>query len=876
MSLKQQRLRSLIEFAQQSALLKASPIADVSRHNVFYEYEHSLAELPGIHVDVANEGEDEIWLLVERLQESRPPQPGSTLLNAWLELFNTPNKEPVLRTHIDAQCLLNIGALAAPIDQASFDPKHLIPLNDFQQKALVESHFKAYLANVWKPWAEEEKRRRRSISLYAKLFTLKQQLEGGIVDSQLELVWGAGLAVWNMAGSAVSYPLITRLVELSLNEASMAIEIRPRDIDPRLEIDIYSAADNSGVPDLEKAAKEFFSKTTQTFSPFDPSSFEPLLRSAVTHLDPKGVYWPSQTTAEDRLMPKASGEMKVTDTWVLFARPRSASIFIQDLERFKQKLEDGGEELVLPAAMASVVTDPATENEDIVLPAFRGISMVWGSGGGVDSSGSTSQAPQDLFFPMPFNDEQVRIVQMLECSDGVVVQGPPGTGKTHTIANVICHYLALGKKVLVTSMREPALAVLQEKLPEEIRPLAISLLTSEQQGMKQFEFAVSKIASEVQRIDRVALSREITQLEGTIDAYHAKLSRLDSQIGEWAVKNLSRIQLDDETLEPQEAAEEVAAGSLDTEWLEDAISIGPEHRPQFSDQDIVRLRDARRALGRDIDYLGVRLPQIAAFPESRELLRAHQDLSRLAELQSQIDAGAVEQLADSSPETFEAAQTLSAHISNLRLLRQAITNAGVPWTLTIRERLRKSAKDEVMALLEGLGEELEATLTERKIFLEKPVTVPNGIDLDLELTEALENLTQGRSPFGIVGLFGKGAAKKSLGVIRVVNSEPTTPEDWEHVKSFVTHLRSLRDLVIRWNTLAAELKITVFFPPMNRRMLWPLRKPLPCIGKCEGQWCWSRPLPIWPGRFCPPGHMPVMYRPMITIFRKQRTFSCTT
>lgn len=104
---------------------------------------------------------------------------------------------------------------------------------------------------------------------------------------------------------------------------------------------------------------------------------------------------------------------------------------------------------------------------------------------------------------MPFNDEQVRIIQLLETSNGVVVQGPPGTGKTHTIANVICHYLATGKKVLVTSMKDPALAVLREKLPSEIRPLAVSLLSSEQEGIKLFEFAVAKIASEIQRIDRI-------------------------------------------------------------------------------------------------------------------------------------------------------------------------------------------------------------------------------------------------------------------------------------------------------------------------------------------------------------------------------------
>ena len=49
----------------------------------------------------------------------------------------------------------------------------------------------------------------------------------------------------------------------------------------------------------------------------------------------------------------------------------------------------------------------------------------------------------DLYFPKEFNEAQVAIIRRLEKSEGVVVQGPPGTGKTHTIANVICHYLVV-------------------------------------------------------------------------------------------------------------------------------------------------------------------------------------------------------------------------------------------------------------------------------------------------------------------------------------------------------------------------------------------------------------------------------------------------
>ena len=290
---------------------------------------------------------------------------------------------------------------------------------------------------------------------------------------------------------------------------------------------------NAGVSDLERAYKDFSSKTTVTFSPFDRSSFEPLLQSAVVHLDSSGVYWPNQTTSGDRQLPKASEELKVTDTWVLFARPRSKSLFIQDLERFKKQLDDETTPLTLPKAIKNLVSEPRDEHDIIKLPSFRGVSMVQGDG--------QSSEITDLFFPKAFNEEQVRIVQMLECYDGVVVQGPPGTGKTHTIANIISHYLALGKRVLVTSMKDPALTVLREKLPEAIRPLAVSLLSSEQEGMKQFEYTISKIASEVQRIDRYSLSQQIEHAEKDIDLLHASLSNIDRKITELAKRAIEPI-----------------------------------------------------------------------------------------------------------------------------------------------------------------------------------------------------------------------------------------------------------------------------------------------------------------------------------------------
>lgn len=79
-----------------------------------------------------------------------------------------------------------------------------------------------------------------------------------------------------------------------------------------------------------------------------------------------------------------------------------------------------------------------------------------------------------MYFPLPVNDEQRMIVQRLSERPYVLVKGPPGTGKSHTIANLICHLLAKGQKVLVTAHTPRALMVLRDLLPREIQSLCVT------------------------------------------------------------------------------------------------------------------------------------------------------------------------------------------------------------------------------------------------------------------------------------------------------------------------------------------------------------------------------------------------------------------
>lgn len=795
------RLIELIEYARQTALMRDSPKAVIEDYRTFCAYEHHVRGLPGVHLDTSPiDDSDEIWLTIDRLREVHPPPIDDPMLAVWIDVTNNPAKTPFLKEFVYAKDLQ-----AAGFEKENFpDQFHKVVFESFVLKEDLKDEFESYFTGVWKNWSDVEKPRRETITLYGNLFTLKQQLEGGITDAPLELFWGIGIVLWKMNGVDVRLPLITKGVELSLNDGTMAIDIRPRELDPRVELELYSNADNPEVAKVQKAAGEFFANTEETISPFAKSTFEGLLKSATTFLDPKGIYWPDQNPDLDsRSLPSSDENLKITDSWVLFARPRGSSIFIQDLERFQHKLKQGGEQIELPNAVAAIVTEPSTEYEDVQLPSFRGLSMVSGNS-------NIGVKPQDLFFPMAFNDEQVNIVQHLETTDGVVVQGPPGTGKTHTIANIICHNLALGKRVLVTSMREPALTVLQEKLPEDIRPLAVSLLTSESKGMKQFQFAIEQIASIAQTADRASLNKLIQQQEEELDEYHSRIAKFDRQIAEWADLNLRPIELDDENIEPRVAAEEVIQNIDEWAWLDDLIGVESMHQPKFNDTDIQNVRAARAALGEDLDYLNSKLPDLSAIPDARDVLETHRTLARLEELENQVKSGEIPELVDSAEQTFEAVRITLSKVEALKKLRQEIDSDGAKWATSMIARLRRSSPDDTLLLFCKIGSEINSAAKENQKFLARPVVLPDNFEDNDELVEAVSNLAYGNRPFGLIGIFAKSEQKKQLGTIKIVGSHPVDQADWGFVGEFMNHRKCLSDLVIRWNAVSHELGVPQF------------------------------------------------------------------
>jgi very-short-patch-repair endonuclease len=115
----------------------------------------------------------------------------------------------------------------------------------------------------------------------------------------------------------------------------------------------------------------------------------------------------------------------------------------------------------------------------------------------------------------------------------VLVKGPPGTGKSHTIANLICHLLATGERVLVTAHAPKALTVLRGLLPKDIRTLCVTAVGSSREDHRLLEDSVREILARKNNWKGQQWAQgEIDRLEKELRQYEDECAKLDRQIRE--------------------------------------------------------------------------------------------------------------------------------------------------------------------------------------------------------------------------------------------------------------------------------------------------------------------------------------------------------
>lgn len=823
------RLVDLLAYVQHTVQLTERPVFSIRDHKNLLCFEHELQGRIGVLHDQQDEN-GAIWLRIERLKRGDPPAVPEKI-KVWVTVSRDPNSPPQIAesrmetlSEAAAKALIEQGVISKAdvsevLKQSKVDSKQVDVLFRLERQPKLRAAIDAYITEAWQQWADEEHPRRETIRMYEQFFNLYHTIHSEGVEHPVEVVWGTGVALGKFDDRTIEQPLIEALVEIAIDEQSGAVCIRPREVPLQLGLSPFYAIDSPGAETVQRSAREFFVKLEQEdreFSPFIRETFELVLRAASRHLQESAVYHPDEIAdATDRTVPAVTSTLRITDTWAIYARRRVDNFIREDLERLKAAVRETaiGD---IPASAQRFVTE--LSETKVYKPTLINLHGGFRPGGfdqkdaGIVYEEEDLTNANDLYFPKEFNDAQLAIIRRLEESEGVVVQGPPGTGKTHTIANVICHYLATGRRVLVISKGEPALEVLREHIPEEIRDLSISLLASEREGLRQIETAVNRLASTVTSMNPRVVERDISDKENQRRLLQEKLNQIDAEMSEWARQQLSSVDKtlggDLSTLTPAELAERIITDRDLHAWFPDQAGSGLHSDLRFTDEDIATVRVARKALGIDLEYSGHTLPSPNDFPDAATLEAIHSDLVNADRVQMEAVAENVPLISLSVERAPERATETLKDLEVMTEYRRAV--ATQPWFESLFKKWHQAGFNQRSTeLFDNLIKDLAGITEQRKRFLKRPVGLPR-LSLHQEaVREAVEKAAQGRRPFGLLPI-GKANLRSLFDQITVDGHKPTTQDEWRYVSSYLRYQVGITTFVARWNGIAGEFSLPTF------------------------------------------------------------------
>jgi very-short-patch-repair endonuclease len=802
-----ERLIGLLDYVEQVVRLDESVAFRVSEYRLvdgtsFAIRASDTTNLPGVQLDVQEE-EGPVWLSVARLTRREPPPPPPEIAE-WILVSADPARLPEARFRRPTNGMIveRAGVLTHP--DARSDDTIVVPRRRDEMRGVniglegqpaIASTIQSWIAGPWAAWATEEMPRRRTIALYQQLYKIFQMVDSGVADSPTEVIWGIGVVRWQKQGRIIDRPLLEIRVDLELDEARGGLlRIRPTNADPAFDLRPYEDLGCDRLPQLADLIRSQLQRACEDkgVSPFVRASFEPLLSSAASHLDAGGRYTVDATTSNDN----DGARLTVTDQWVVFARPRSQRVVLQDIDRMRRAVKNCDRPIGRVAER--LVSEPSkTAQANTWAAPSDGIGVPTG-----DVANSESGHDRfEVLFPKPFNDDQIEIIRRLKSADGLVVQGPPGTGKTHTIANLICHVMATGGRVLVVSRSESALAVLKGQLPEEVQPLAIALLSNERQGLRQLESAIGEIQAVVEGTLPENRRSAIRRMEVEIEGLRLRIKVIDDELDSIAIAHLSKIGPRGET--PAELARRAVSEREIADWFTDRPAVYVA-QAGFGANELAALSDARRRTGDLLDHLEAELPPPDELPAPEVIRSWHDDVVRASQLRETANTGPVRVLRLTS-ESVEKALKLADTLQSLAATHPAAL--GAAWLESIR---RAAVKGETgswwLGLLRERLREWAALEAERVRLARRSVELPRGLMEDDFARKAIFRAAKGERLWPVFSM-GKGSAKALLNAIKLDGAlvGEGDVDGWRHVAGVLAHAARLKKVTARWQTFAAEV-----------------------------------------------------------------------
>jgi superfamily I DNA and/or RNA helicase/very-short-patch-repair endonuclease len=540
------------------------------------------------------ESVEDIWINDERLEEdqwvivNRPSIPKvpdlPIVLHNWVSSWDNPELQPEPITQI----LRKKNSEESVYEQFTNDKKRI-------------EAFRRWLSEEWKPWSEEAKAKQAAKKFYDEMFILYNRLQDE--GDTWEMVWGQGLLTWQKDDIDIQRHLLVTPLELHFHAEKGMFSLKSTSKGTHIETDMLSHLD---IPNITKAQE----LDVANFEPKNRQSVTILLKQIANLLSSEGKF------IEDRSpVKKITPDLKITISPAIFLRKTGGRIWEDEFQNIGSKIEQN---YPIPQVIKKLVTlddSYMSESEDLYHTEWKGTD-------------------ENLLFPLAANQEQKEIVQKLAKNSGVVVQGPPGTGKSHTIANLICHLLANGKRVLVTSEKERALEVLKDKIPLEVRDLCVSVLGGDSKSVKEMENSIRSIAENLERKNISILKSNIDRYQIEMDHTRRQIARIQAELNRAAKMDNEEKWIAGVLFKPVDAAKWIKEYQIHS-WLPDAIIPGT--RFPFTKEELKDFYRLVNAISKeDHEILHLKRPNLEKLPTNYVF---KDKVNKYIEIEQQLHAG---------------------------------------------------------------------------------------------------------------------------------------------------------------------------------------------------------------------------------------------
>jgi len=614
----------------------------------------------------------------------------------------------------------------------------------------------SYIENDWQPWAERVRKLYKANLLYDQLYALRLLLKNEGDDH--ELLLGHGLLTWkHQAVGTIYAPIFLTPLTLHFDASKRTIEISP---DPMfrsfVEISPVSEMDNPAEIDLDTWMGAI------NTNPFDFWHFETLKSQANTFLNYLSPDGESNFELTMGSAPTVTEKPSIWNAPVIFVRKRTNSLWSKYAETIRRDIEQNG------ARSTEFINDLVGEYEE-----ERGVNA---DGDGATKKEDTQLKEAELLFPLPWNDEQKRIAERLECNYGVVVKGPPGTGKSHTIANLIARFLAQGKSVLVTSQTSKALEVLRDKLPDNIRSLAVSQLQQSAKRDDVLQQSIGEISSNLGERHTKFSEEKAEQVRKELAQTREEKATIANKIRQYILTDSTeKLKVNGDEVTPIEAAKIISEHEEDQSlsWFVDPVQFDTELN--FSTDDLKEAYKLLTDLSADNRGLyAYELPDLSTLPNEDVVLGAfaeYRDLSEKAKTANEAQNALTDTLDEETLKEFwgmliDARKVLASINENYEreIFRVCATS--------INERKRWKT------VLDKISNKLQTIAQNNQIIIGYDISGSVSLPVN-DLVDAIHELKDQAANKARLSTFGKillsANAKKVLEKYRVDGRAPETP-----------------------------------------------------------------------------------------------------